>query len=228
MPPWGRRAFVKLLCLADIHGEGAGLKDVLLRDAAGVDLIVLAGDLTHLGGRAEAEAILAPLLASGIPLVAVAGNMDRDGARVCLDEKGINIHGRGIVLGGVGFMGLGGGTPSPFGTPWEITEREAGTILASGLPGIAQAPYKVLVSHAPPRGTALDRSFTGLHVGSEAVREFLLAGAVDLCICGHIHESAGEDTVGRAHCVNIGAFKNGSYALVGMETAGARVTWRKL
>jgi Icc-related predicted phosphoesterase len=219
---------MKLLCLADIHGEGAGLEDMLFRDALGVDLVVLAGDLTHLGGRAEAEAVLAPLLASGLPLVAVGGNMDRDGARGCLDEKGINIHGRGIIRDRVGFMGLGGGTPSPFGTPWEITELEAGAILASGLPGIAQAPYKVLVSHPPPRGTALDRSFTGLHVGSEAVREFLLAGAVDLCICGHIHESAGEDTLGRALCVNIGAFKNGSYALIDIESAGARVTWRKL
>ena len=228
MPPFGRRAVVKLLCLSDIHGAGAGLKDVLLRDAPGVDLIVVAGDITHLGGYAEAEGILAPLLTSGIPLVAVAGNMDREGAQRFLDEKGINIHGRGTVLGGVGFMGLGGGTPSPFGTPWEITELEAGTILAAGLPGIASAPYKVLVSHSPPRRTALDRSFTGLHVGSEAVREFLLAGAVDFCICGHIHESAGEDTLGRAHCVNLGPFKNGSYALVGIEGAGARVTWRKL
>jgi Icc-related predicted phosphoesterase len=228
MRPCGRHALVKLLCLADMHGEGAGLRDVLGRDAADADLIVLAGDITHLGGHAEAEEILAPLLASGIPLVAVAGNMDRDGARGCLDEKGINIHGRGIVHGGVGFMGLGGGTPSPFGTPWEITELEAGEILASGLLGIAKAPYKVLVSHPPPRGTKLDRSFTGLHVGSEAVREFLLAGAVDLCICGHIHESAGEDTLGRAHCVNIGPFKNGSYAVVGITGAGALVTWRKL
>ena len=219
---------MRLLCIADIHGEGAGLKDVLLRDAADADLIVLAGDLTHLGGRAEAEEVLAPLLASGIPLIAVAGNMDREGARGCLDEKGINIHGRGIVRGGVGFMGLGGGTPSPFGTPWEITELEAGAILSSGLPGIAQASFKVLVSHPPPRGTKLDRSFTGLHVGSEAVREFLLSGGVDLCICGHIHESAGEDTLGRAHCVNIGPFKNGSYALIGITSAGALVTWRKL
>src|SRR5271157_812484 len=112
MPPIGRRAIVRLLCLADIHGEGAGLKDVLLRDAADADLIVLAGDLTHLGGYAEAEQVLAPLLESGLPLVAVAGNMDRDGARDCLDERGINIHGRGMVRGGVGFMGLGGGTPS--------------------------------------------------------------------------------------------------------------------
>ena len=219
---------MKLLCLSDIHGEGAGLKEVLLRDASGVDLIVIAGDLTHLGGYPEAEGILAPLLASGAPLVAVAGNMDREGARRCLDEKGINIHGRGIVIGGVGFMGLGGGTPSPFGTPWEITEVEAEAILASGFPGIAAAPYKVLVSHPPPRGTKLDRSFTGLHVGSDAVREFLSAGIVDLCICGHIHESAGEDTLGKAHCVNIGPFKNGSYALIGIDNAGARVTWRKI
>jgi Icc-related predicted phosphoesterase len=217
---------MKLLCLSDIHGEGAGLLDVL-RDASEADLVVIAGDLTHLGGYSEAEAILAPLLTSGKPIIAVGGNMDRAGARQCLDDRGINIHARGIAIGQVGFMGLGGGTPSPFGTPWELTEEETGGILVSGLAGIATAPYKVLVSHPPPRGTKLDRSFTGKHVGSEAVREFLLEGSVDLCICGHIHESAGEDTLGRAQCVNIGPFKNGRYALIGIEDARAHVTWRQ-
>jgi Icc-related predicted phosphoesterase len=132
-------------------------------------------------------------------------------------------------VGQVGFQGLGGGTPSPFGTPWELTEEEAAEYLAAGLPAIAAARYKVLVSHAPPRGTKLDRSFAGQHVGSEAVRSFVLAGSVDLCICGHIHESAGEDTLGKVLCVNLGPFKNGRYALIDIdvENARAQVAWRK-
>ncbi len=219
---------MKLLCLSDIHGEGAGLGDVL-REAADADLVILAGDITHLGGYAEAEAVLGPVLESGIPIIAVAGNMDREGARRCLEEKGLDIHARGVIFGQVGFQGLGGGTPSPFGTPWELTEEEAAEYLAAGLPAIAAARFKVLVSHAPPRGTKLDRSFAGLHVGSEAVRSFLLAGSAQLCICGHIHESSGEDTLGRAHCVNLGPFKNGRYALIDIdvEKAEATVAWRK-
>jgi uncharacterized protein len=217
---------MKILCLSDVHGEGAGLKEIL-PDASEVDVVVVAGDLTHLGGYAEAETVLAPLLESGAAIVAVAGNMDREGVREWLDEKAINIHGRGITIGQVGFMGLGGGTPSPFGTPWEISDEEAAGFLASGLAAISSCPYKVLVSHAPPRGTKIDRSFAGMHLGSGAVRDFLLAGSVDLCICGHIHESPGEDTLGRARCVNVGPFKNGRYALIAIEDGGAHVTWRK-
>ena len=124
-------------------------------------------------------------------------------------------------------MGLGGGTPSPFHTPWELSEVEARELLPKGLAQIADASFKVLVSHAPPRGTRIDRSFAGLHVGSEAVREFILSGAVDLCLCGHIHEASGEDTVGKTPCVNLGPFKNGRYALVTIDGSRANVIWRK-
>ena len=97
---------MKLLCLSDIHGEGAGLRDVL-REAADADLVILAGDLTHLGGYAEAEVVLGPVLESGIPVIAVAGNMDREGARQCLEEKRVDIHARGVLVGQVGFQGRG-------------------------------------------------------------------------------------------------------------------------
>lgn len=217
---------MKLLCLSDIHGEGTGLEEVL-PEASGVDAVILAGDITHLGGYEEAEALLEPLLSAGVPIIAVGGNMDTEGARQFLGEKGIDIHARGIRMGAVGFMGLGGGTPSPFHTPWELSEAEARELLPKGLAQIADASFKVLVSHAPPRGTRIDRSFAGLHVGSEAVREFILSGAVDLCLCGHIHEASGEDTVGKTPCVNLGPFKNGRYALVTIDGSRADVIWRK-
>jgi Icc-related predicted phosphoesterase len=214
-----------LLCLADIHGEAEGLGE-LLSGPGRPDVVVVAGDITHLGGRLEAEQVLAPIVAAGIPLVAVAGNMDREAARGYLAELGVDLHGRGVRIGEVGFMGLGGGTPSPFRTPWEIGDEEAERCLAAGLPQIAGAPFKVLVSHPPPHGTDLDRSFARVHVGSAPVRRFLDGGPVGLCICGHIHESAGIQVIGPAPCVNVGPYKSGNYALVTIEGDRATVTRR--
>jgi Icc-related predicted phosphoesterase len=218
---------MRLLCLSDIHGEAAGLRAILPDAARGADVVVLAGDLTHLGGYAEAEALLAPLFDIGIPLLAVAGNMEHEGVRRYIGEKKVDIHGRGVVMNGVGFMGLGAGTPSPFNSPWELSDHEARPLLAAGFAAVAGAPYKVLVSHSPPRGTRLDRTVLGQHVGSQAVRDFLDGGPVDLCICGHIHEAAGEDWIGRTLCVNLGPFRNGKYAVLDIQDGQARVDWRK-
>ena len=216
---------MRLLCLSDIHGEAEGLEK-LLEGPETPDLVIVAGDITHLGGRAEALAVLAPIVSSGVRLAAVGGNMDREGARGYLDEIGVDLHARGIVINGVGFMGLGGGTPSPFGTPWEIGDVEAERCLAAGLAQIAGASFKVLVSHAPPRGTELDRGFGRKHVGSDPVKKFLLGGSIGFCICGHIHESAGVDRVGTTDCLNVGPFKNGNYALVTIDGGRATVTRR--
>jgi Icc-related predicted phosphoesterase len=152
--------------------------------------------------------------------------MDRAEARSYLGALGVDLHARGMTVDGVGFMGLGGGTPSPFRTPWEIVDAEAVRCLEAGLAQTAGASFRVLVSHAPPRDTELDRGFAGRHVGSGPVRDFLLAGSVDLCICGHIHESAGQDTLGRATCVNLGPYKDGNYALVTIDDGRAIVTRR--
>ncbi len=214
-----------LLCLADIHGEAAGL-DELIAGPPRVDVVIVAGDITHLGGRPEAERVLAPILSAGTRLLAVGGNMDRESARGYLGELGVDLHARGLRIDDVGFMGLGGGTPSPFGTPWELGDEEAGRCLDAGFAEVQRAPFKVLVSHPPPRGTDLDKSFAHLHVGSGAVKKFLDTGRADLCICGHIHEAAGEQRVGTAWCVNLGPYKNGNYALVRIEGGRANVDRR--
>ena len=218
---------MKLLCLSDIHGEAAGLEE-LMSSPEPADVVIVAGDITHLGGRTEAQAVLAPILSLRARLIAVAGNMDRETARGYLGELGVDLHARGIVIEGVGFMGLGGGTPSPFGTPWELDDAEAQRCLEAGRAQISDASFRVLVSHAPPRGTQLDRGFARQHVGSGPVRDFLLAGSVNLCICGHIHESAGEDSLGGAKCVNLGPFKDGNYALVTIDGGEAHVTRRTI
>lgn len=217
---------MRILCLSDIHGEGAGLSDVLSA-SAGAGVVALVGDITHLGGAAEAAAVVAPLAAPGRRVLAVPGNMDGETARAWMEEQGLSIHGRGVIVDGIGFFGLGGGTPSPFHTPFELQADEARALLSRGLADVAPAGFKVLLSHVPPRGTRLDRGFAGLHIGSEPVREVLRAGGVGLCLCGHVHESPGEETVDGTLCVNLGPFKNGHCALVEIAGGRARVLWRK-
>jgi hypothetical protein len=214
-----------LLCLADIHGEDEGLRRII--DASPeAEVIIVAGDITHLGGYEDAERVFAPILASDRRVYAVAGNMDGDEVRRFLEERGINIHGRGVGLGSFGIQGLGGSNHSPFHTPFEIRGDEARRLLSNGYADIAGRDFRILVSHAPPKNTRIDKSFTGMHVGSREVHDFLLAGNHDLCICGHIHEASGEDTLGRTVCVNVGPYKNGRYALVKIENGAVDISWR--
>jgi Icc-related predicted phosphoesterase len=220
------------LCLSDIHGEGAGLARVL--DASpGIDAVILVGDLTHLGGPGEAASVVEPLLASRVRVLAIPGNMDRPDVLEWLDARALSLHGRGVSLGDVGFFGLGGSNPTPFGTPFEVADDAARRLLEAAWPSVAASRCRVLVSHAPPYGTPLDRGPARRHVGSSVVRSFLESHPVDLCLSGHIHEAGGrEGTVGAARCVNLGAFKNGRYALVTIEPADQRprisIDWRSL
>jgi Icc-related predicted phosphoesterase len=195
----------------------------VLGDCPPVDAVVLVGDLTHLGRGGEAAQAVDPLLAAGLRVLAVPGNMDRPEVLGWLEERGLSLHGRGVTIGDIGFLGLGGSNPTPFRTPFEVPGPEAIRLLESAWQSVAAARCRVLVSHAPPHGTRLDRSAAHLHVGSAEVRGFLESHDVALCLCGHIHEAAHEeDRVGTARCVNVGAFKNSRYALVSIEPGDPR------
>ena len=71
----------------------------------------------------------------------------------------------------------------------------------------------IFVSHAPPKGTALDRTSSDLNVGSLAVRRFIerwgAEGRLVAAFHGHIHESpwrTGQvwEYVGGVPCFNVG------------------------
>ena len=63
----------------------------------------------------------------------------------------------------------------------------------------------VLVWHAPPANTALDKTADGIHVGSRAIREFIDKHQPKYFFCGHIHEAAGvEVQIGKTKARNVG------------------------
>jgi len=200
---------MRLFAVSDIHGATESIEAAapLLRAA---DWIVIAGDITRDKTRAEAADVIARFERSSTKILAVHGNWDRPEVKEYLEEKGYSLHGTGRVLDGIGFFGLGGSSPTPMNTATEYTEEEIGACLRSGYETVRGASQIVLISHVPPRDV-LDRSVFGLRRGSRALRAFLAANPVSLCLCGHIHEAAGIERFQDTLVANAGSFKKGLY-----------------
>jgi Icc-related predicted phosphoesterase len=186
------------------------------------DLVVVTGDLTNFGHRREAQQMLEGIWKRHTgPLLALPGNLDHRDVGDYLSERGINLHGRGRLMnGGIGFFGLGGSNLTPFHTPLEFSEEELARFLAEGHHQVRSAAVQVLVSHVPPYGTQTDRLADGTHVGSPAVRDFIERLQPDLCLCGHIHESRGEDRLGKTRILNPGMIKDGGWIGVNIGKRG--------
>ena len=118
------------------------------------------------------------------------------------------MHKKKTIIDGISFFGLGGSNPTPFDTPFELSEDEIKKELES------QGGGEVLLTHAPPKDTECDMLPDGAHVGSDAVREVIEEFKPKIVICGHIHEGMGTDKIGETIIVNPGEASKGSYALV--------------
>ena len=98
-----------------------------------------------------------------------------------------------------------------------LTEEELAAALESGYAQIAGCTQHILLAHVPPRGMGLDRTFSGAHAGSSAVRKFVEERRPALVLCGHIHEARGIEKLGPTTVVNCGHGGVGQYALVEAE-----------
>jgi len=198
---------MKLLALSDLHGDYSHVGSIL--DKAGeVDAVLIAGDITDFGPDEKALLLLKMFK---VPVLAVPGNCDKPSILKVLDENAINLHNSFYKIGELTFMGLGGSNPTPFNTPFELSEKKIGEYIGTLL-GRLKGKI-VLLSHAPPRNTT-DRLPHG-NVGSEALARYL--GRFDLIVCGHIHEARGMVRVNGTHIVNPGMASKGEGAVVTID-----------
>lgn len=202
---------MKLLCITDLHGNEAALRQVL-RDAGPVDAILLGGDLTTFGGPDDAERLIACARGYGAPVWAVAGNCDSPEIDARLAALGVGLHGRGVHVRGVGIHGLSG-IPPWRTTMYEFSEEELFGALRAGHESLASAEQHVLLAHCPPYGCRVDRTTLFQHVGSTAVRSFIDTAQPALAFCGHVHEARGVEQLGATVVVNCGAGTKGYYAV---------------
>jgi hypothetical protein len=115
------------------------------------------------------------------------------------------------------FAGVGGGPISPFNTPFEMTEDEIMNVLNQSFKQCQLKPWLILVSHTPPKNTKLDAAFSGEHVGSSSLREYIEDKQPSVVFCGHIHEARGIDHIGNTIIVNSGPARHRQCAIANLN-----------
>ena len=189
---------LKLLIFSDIHNDWKTL-DRLLRVEA--DYYIAAGDQASWAKGLDRCGQV--LQSRGDKVYVLPGNHEsvEQIAEMCSRYGLQPFHEREIMVGRWHVAGLGYSGPTPFHTPGEYTEPQ----LAERLERFAGLSPLVLICHAPPYGTALDRIRPGLHAGSTAVRDFIERHQPEHFFCGHIHEAEGVAIqMGRTRARNVG------------------------
>lgn len=207
--------------MSDIHSNNSAIarvRDKALKEQ--VEILLICGDITHFGTIQAAESILKELSYSSKVLF-VHGNCDpTELSKIEKRENAENLHSRHININGLIFIGAGGSLKTPFRTRIEYTEEQILKHLKKASLAISDQRV-IVVSHDPPFNTKLDRIHSGEHVGSNALREFILKRKPIIVTCGHIHEGRGIDKVSESIVVNPGPTFNGYCALA--EIKGPQV-----
>ena len=188
----------RLLIFSDIHNDWKTLESILRVEA---DFYISAGDQVTWGRNLDRCGQM--LKTRGEKVWVLPGNHESASQIAALCEQyGLNdFHQRQFTAGAWHVAGLGYSNPTPFNTPGECSEAQ----IAEHLEPFAGLDPLVLVCHAPPYGTALDRIRPGLHAGSTAVRDFIQRCQPAHFFCGHIHEAEGVSIeMGRTRAHNVG------------------------
>ena len=188
----------RLLVFSDIHNDSRALETLMDIEA---DFYFAAGDLVSWARGLDKMA--EPMKRRAEHMYVLPGNHEsgKDIAEFCEHHGFINFHGRTLAIGDTHVAGLGYSTPTPFDTPGEYSEQE----MAVRLEKFVGFKPRVLICHAPPLDTDLDRIKEGLHAGSRAVREFIQKTQPEHFFCGHIHEAEGRVIqLGVTRAMNVG------------------------
>jgi Icc-related predicted phosphoesterase len=220
---------MRFMVISDIHGKIERVRKLML-ETAGIDCILVAGDITHFGGYSDAAMVMNPILSSMIPVMAVAGNCDTEGVEEYLEEKQVHVGRHGLRWREFVFIGVGGSLPCSKQTPREFGDNVLETVLNKALLQTQESPANdqvnslIVVSHQPAFGTRVD-CVGDRCTGSRAIRTLIETHQPILAVSGHIHEAFGTDTVGRTTLINPGPLKDGRYAIVEIngDTVGTQL-----
>jgi len=188
----------RLLIFSDIHNDARALEKLMDIEA---DYYFCAGDLVTFRRGLDKMAEGLKLRADRMYILPGNHESERDIVSLCEQHGFVNFHGASIEIGGVHVAGLGYSSPTPFNTPGEYSEEE----IAGRLSKFGDLHPLVLICHAPPLNSKLDRIREGLHGGSRSVREFIEQHHPRDFFCGHIHETEGVvEQFGSTRAQNVG------------------------
>ena len=189
---------MKLLVFSDIHSDLKALERLMATEA---DYYFAAGDLCNWGRALEATGDVMKPRADRVYVIPGNHESAEQVSAFCARFGFHDFHGQRMEVGRYHVAGLGYSSPTPFDTPGEYTEEQ----IAARLGKFSGLQPLVMVCHAPPYGSTLDRIREGLHAGSTAVRDFVAAEQPEFLFCGHIHEAAGvSEAIGKTTAMNVG------------------------
>jgi Icc-related predicted phosphoesterase len=198
-----------VLLIADLHGQFGKIDSFLELNP---EAVFIAGDITNMGPVDTVDDVLSRI---DVPCFAVPGNCDpREILDVLEHSDTVSMHGHQMNLGKMTIVGVGGSNPTPFNTPFELTDKQIDDVLNSAMRKMEKAVHNVLLCHAPPYET-LDKP-AGEHVGSHSIRKHMKS--FDLVCCAHIHEARGIMEVDGVKIVNPGPAMDGHCAMLHFGT----------
>ena len=121
----------------------------------------------------------------------------------------------------VHLVGFGGALPGIFNNFVKTEEQFAKgleKLFSETQSKVKENEIVILVAHNPPFSEKLDKVFTGEHIGSHSIRKIIEKFNPTYCVCGHVHESQGIETIGTTKCVNPGASKQGNAATISLDS----------
>jgi len=220
---------VRVAAVGDVHldADVCGRFRPALADIADrADVLLLAGDLTRHGTRAEAECVAREFRDIGVPVVAVLGNHDHHSDQVpqvmsTLADAGIRVlEGEGVELdtangrlGVAGVKGFGGGfagrCASDFGEPemkaFIRTTSSSAASLARALAELT-CDVRVALMHYSPVPDTLEGEPLEIYpfLGSYLLGEAIDSVPTALAVHGHAHAGSPRGrTPGGVHVRNV-------------------------
>ena len=211
---------MRILVLADIHSRLDKLGEIVeAAQKEKFDLVVCAGNLTDsfdspldLEQVDIADMVVQKLMLLKKSILCIPGNHDPYEIVDLFEDYGVNLHDRSRKAGGLVFIGFGG-AETPFNTLFEPSDPEIKEGLEYNSKNLQVGKF-ITVVHNPPKETKMDKVISGEHVGSKAVRDFVLEKKPQLCISANIHEGAGEDKLGDTVLFYPGPVVSGKYGIV--------------
>jgi Icc-related predicted phosphoesterase len=208
-----RRIGMKIIGLSDIHGK-TGFIHEIFEDLRSADIVLISGDITHFGREADAQSVIQDINNINDRVFAVPGNCDYLDVQKYLLSKGISLDRRVIKFPEYTLAGIGGSLSCPGITPNEYSEEEFRTHLAEMKQDIPPNVPLFFISHQPPVDSPCDQVRNGMHVGSVAIRDFIIENQPMFCLTGHIHESICMDFMGKTVIINPGPLDSGGFVLI--------------
>jgi Icc-related predicted phosphoesterase len=203
---------MKLLALADIHGDVERLYQLANGLEEKPDAVVVAGDLTPFGPAGLVPRVKEALDSFSKYVFMIPGNEDTREVRAEMDRLGVNMHNKHLRVKDATLVGFEGAR-------WIDADGEVFMKYDPVHEVLREAKgKKVLVTHVPPFDTEADMLWTGHHVGSPFLRALIEDYQPDFVVCGHIHESRAVDKLGRTTVVNTGALADGYAAWIDTDT----------